>query len=507
MHTRTIGLARMLPLLAALALSHCAEGQRVQSAASSASSSTPRVRRSIAEAIRAARPGDVVALRRGIYAGGIWVESSGAPGRPIVVRPAEGPGTVVIEGGEEGINIAAGAHDLVFEGLEVRGSGNNLVHIQDGAHRIVLRDLHVHHAGDDGDGIKINQAHDILIERVECHHPGRRPGRPGGNPAQECIDLVDAQRVIVQDSYLHDGGNMLLYAKGGSHDVIFQRNVIVGQGGDAIDPCVGLGAWTDRELLRDNEYEAQDIVFRNNVVSGCRAGAIGVYDARRAWIVNNTLVDNGAVPIEFRAGNAPLAESRDVHVINNVVADTRGRMESAMLQRSHEVRDLEVRNNLYWNGGQRVPAEGLVDPNREPGGLCTDPRFAAMELPSQARVDAVRAMGLGADSAAIDRAVELRGPGRVVDDLFGRRRPHGRGIDLGAIEFGATEALPHAARDPWPSEITAVDPVSTAEIVPLAHASTRTRAGCARGCARTQETVAAGAALAAALTARGARRR
>jgi hypothetical protein len=387
------------------------------------------------------------------------------------------------------------------------------VHVQGGAHRVVLRDLLVHHAGDDGDGIKVNQAHDIVIERVECHHPWRRPGQPSGNPAQECIDLVDAQRIVVQDSYLHDGGNMLMYAKGGSRDVVFQRNVIVGQEEGAIDPCVGLGAWTDRELLRGREYEAEDVVFRNNVVVRCRAGALGVYDARRVWIVNNTLVDNGPAAIEFRAGNAPREESRDVHVVNNVVADTAGGLEAAIVRHSHEVTELEVMHNLYWNGGREVPAAGLVDPHAEPGGVMADPVLVPLAGEGSARVRAARSVALDGRSAAIDRGLALQGPGRVTDDLLGWRRPHGRGVDLGSIEFGATEPAAFSGiREPWPSESASVEPATPrrpAHTGP-ARGGGPARAGCVRGCSnggRSRRTAVATAALAAALSASTGRRR
>lgn len=436
-------------------------------------------RLSLAEVIRHAQPGDVIELAPGRYPGGIWVDRSGEPERPIVIRAIEGPGTVVIEGGEETLNIGGGAHHLVFEGLELRGASNNVLHIQDGAHHIVLRDLVVHHAGDDGDGIKVNQARDIVIERVECHHPGRRPDRPGGNPAQECIDLVDVQRVVVQDCYLHDGGNMLLYAKGGSRDVIFQRNVIVGQSEDAIDPCVGLGAVTDPELLHGRPYEVEDIVFRNNVVANCRAGAVGVYDARRAWVVNNTLVDNGPVAIEFRAGNGPRQESRDVHVINNLVVDTKGSMRSAIVQRAHPIHQLEVHHNLYWNGGQTVPRHGLLRPIEEPGVVRDDPRIEPIPPTPALRTEIVRRVLLKTNSPAIDRGTLLRGPAQVQDDLLGRRRPYGATIDLGAVEFGATEQTPSVEQRPsWPSEAVAID---SPTVVPVMASKRTARRG--QGCA------------------------
>jgi hypothetical protein len=398
----------------------------------------------LAEAVRAARPGDVLVLEPGVHRGGIWIETSGAPGQPIVIRgPYEGH--AIIEGGEETLDIGGGAHDLVIESLELRGSRDNVVHVQAGAHDITLRDLVAHDAGPDGDVFKINQAHDITIERVECYHPGPRPDRPGGNPAQECIDFVHVDHAVVRQSYLHDGGNMLLYAKGGSTRVLFEQNVIVGQGPEAIDPCVGLGAWSDDYVFEGRAYEAEDVLFRNNVVANCRAGGVGVYDAHRVWIVNNTLLDDGEDVVQFRAGNAPRAESRDVLVANNVIADRDGSMHRAWAVLSHGLEGADVRNNAYWNAGAPM---GANDGELACGdGLCADPRLADESAPGEQGRAAwlARAEPCG-ESPVLDRGVRLDGIGAVHEDARGRPRPLGAGIDLGALEADPHD--PRACRPP-----------------------------------------------------------
>ncbi|MBK8695876.1 MAG: hypothetical protein IPN17_27345 [Deltaproteobacteria bacterium] len=59
-----------------------------------------------------------------------------------------------------------------------------------------------------------------------------------------------------------------MYAKGGAQGVVFENNVIATQRAGAIDPMVGLDASTDSSLLGDAQFEAIDIVFRNNVMIG-----------------------------------------------------------------------------------------------------------------------------------------------------------------------------------------------------------------------------------------------
>lgn len=410
-----------------------------------------------ADRLHAARPGDTLALAPGVYPGGWWIDVSGAPGRPLVITALEGPGTVIVQGGDEGINIADGAHDIVLSNIEVRGTNDNLVHVQGGAHDIVLRNLHVHHAGPNGDGIKVNQAHDITIERIDCHDPGPRPDRPDGNPSQECIDMVDVQRVVVRDSYLHDGGNQLIFVKGASRDVVIERNVIARQGPDAIDPCVGLGGSTDLELLRGHAYEASDVVFRNNVVADCRAGGIGVYDAERVWIVNDTLVDVGDDGIQFRAGNGPAGESRNVHAINNWFVQRAGSHFTPFVLLSHEVRDFDAHSNALSIAPGVTLETGLVDFASGVGSIVT--REVPRGVPSRWDPAVVRSWGQALPPFLVDRGVTLRGAGGIDDDALGAQRPTGTGVDIGAFEVGAPAAARGLRGVRWPSDAHEVDPV------------------------------------------------
>src|SRR5439155_22585151 len=115
----------------------------------------------IAPAINAAHPGDRILLRAGTYPGGGWIGPAyGTAAAPITVLSVDGPRRAVIEGGGEALRIGDGSSYLVFDGLEVRNSGDNAVHIDGGSHHITLRNMFVHDAGFNGDVVKVNQAHD-----------------------------------------------------------------------------------------------------------------------------------------------------------------------------------------------------------------------------------------------------------------------------------------------------------------------------------------------------------
>jgi len=404
----------------------------------------------ITTALNRARPGDRVLVRAGTYPGGGWISASGTAAAPIRVVSVDGPRRAVIAGGSETLRIGDAASYLSFEGLELRGSSNNLIHIDGGSHHIWLRDVYAHHAGVDGDVVKVNQARSIYLERSEFAFPGVRTGSE--NPSQECIDFVDVDDIVVRDSYIHDGGNSLMYAKGGAQGVVFENNVIATQRAGAIDPMVGLGASTDSSLLGDAQFEAIDIVFRNNVVIGGVAGAVGVYDGQNVVIANNLFLNNSGGVVEFRAGSGPLERSEDVSFVNNLVVDTRGRMSTVLRRSSHGLQGLVVSHNLYWNNGQAVPASPLLNLAAQPGHLVANPGIRAPSaLTDRASIVAslIPAPNGPASSSGINTAVA---PFLVLNDIRGVRR-NGRN-DRGPWFLGEVPAAPTDAGVTTPTPTT-----------------------------------------------------
>ncbi len=381
----------------------------------------------ITTALSRARPGDRVLVRAGTYPGGGWITAAGTAAAPITVLSVDGPRRAVLEGGNETLRIGQGAAYLVFDGLEVRNAGNNVVHIDGGAHHVWLRNVYAHHAGVEGDVVKVNQARSVYLERSEFAFPGVRINNE--NPSQECVDFLDTDDAAVRDSYIHDSGNMLMYAKGGSQGVVFENNVLAVQGAGSIDPMVGLGAVTDAALLDGAEFEVIDVVFRNNIVLGGVAGAVGVYDGRNVVIANNLFLNNDGGVVEFRAGAGPLQRSETVAFINNLVIDTRGRMPTPLRRSSHDLTGLVVSYTLFWNAGLDIPDSPLLALPAQPGHLVADPGIALPAVVGD-RAALLVALIPAADGPAsmsgADTAVE---PFRVVRDIRGvpRNGRHDRG--------------------------------------------------------------------------------
>ncbi|MEZ4407980.1 MAG: right-handed parallel beta-helix repeat-containing protein [Polyangiales bacterium] len=384
----------------------------------------------IVTALQRARPGDRVMVRAGTYRGGGWISAQGTEARPITVLSADGPRRAVINGGSESLRIGDEARYLVFDGLEVRGADNNVIHIDGGSHHIWLRNVFAHDAGQDGDVVKVNQSSSIYIESSEIARPGRR--NSSENPYQECIDFVDVDDIVVRDSWIHDGGGSLMYAKGGSRGVVFERNLISGQRDGAADPMVGLGGVTDSDILGGERFEAYDLIFRNNILLGGAAGGVAVYDASNASIANNLFVNvDGSAIVQFRPGSGPAARSENVRAVNNIFLDTRGDMPDPFRRSGgHGVNAFTTSHNLFWNNGARVPAASLITLASQPGHLVADPMIAVADETDRATL--VRAMTPAENSPAFDSGIAVSAsPFFVVDDI--------RGVNRGA----------HNDRGPW----------------------------------------------------------
>ncbi|MBI4835629.1 MAG: S-layer homology domain-containing protein [Candidatus Abawacabacteria bacterium] len=299
------------------------------------------------DAINNAEPGDEILLAAGTYrlSRQLWIDKQGTASQPIIIRSKDGDFAAKITGSpEEGINIGDGAAYLTLDGLEVYGMGDNVIHIQN-AHHITVQNVRAHDAGSDGDVVKVNQAHHISILRSEFSRPGARPGCPGENCWQEALDFVDTDDSIIHDNILSDFGNLAGYVKGGSTNVIIEKNIIQNQRAGAGDPAWGIGGWTDSELLRGKQYEANNITFRNNILRNNTYGALGIYDATNVTISNNQFINNHGTLIEFRAGNAPAEKSSNITIEGNTFNGNQTDDTSICHISSHELTGLTLRNN------------------------------------------------------------------------------------------------------------------------------------------------------------------
>lgn len=160
-----------------------------------------------------------------------------------------------------------------------------------GASNVIVEDCKIHDTG--RDAIKITPKSDnITIRGCEIYQSGKiyPPGTALDDKNAEGIDNVNGSRMLIEDNYIHDIATTGLYFKGGSADVIVQRNRIerTGLGG------IMVGFDTSPEFfdtqLNPRYYESIRGIVRNNVVRDTGFAGIGLYAAQDAVIANNTIV-------------------------------------------------------------------------------------------------------------------------------------------------------------------------------------------------------------------------
>jgi hypothetical protein len=333
-----------------------------------------RPKATLTSAAAAAKAGDTVHVAAGSYLGGLF-NQQGTAALPIRFV-SDQPLAAVLENGNEPLRVGGGAAYLEFIGFEVRNSMSNAVHVHENAHHILLSNLRVHDAGLDGVLILVNDAHHVIIDRVDAFNPGAS----ATNPAQfrNVVELINVADSVVSRSFIHNGAGVLLSARGSSQRIVIERNVIGQQDASAdAEPALGLGGVTDAAQLKTpNEITQVRVV--NNIIYAAGRGAVGIYDAQGAYLANNLFLNNDRVVIEFRAGGGSALGSDDVQFANNIFADTRGSLATPFARASHTLTNFAASFGLYWNNGLVIPPAtgGVPADTTENGRITTDPKLS-----------------------------------------------------------------------------------------------------------------------------------
>jgi hypothetical protein len=318
-----------------------------------------------------------------------------------------------------------------------------------GASHILLEEVKVHDTG--RDAIKITPGcDDVIIRRAEIFNTGIRD-----NSNAEGIDNVNGDRMIVQDSYLHDTATNGIYFKGGSTDTLIERNRIERTGGAGI--LVGFDTSPEFFDLTVNPHYYESIrgVVRNNIIRNTQGAGIGLYAAKEAQIWNNTLINTAQAyhsPIYFgvtyqdwdpHAGRPP---SVNPILRNNLVYQSSNLpTECVFIRYSNDLGGLSaltgmpaMDDNLYFHAGSncrftdRRPASPL-----DHGTFSQWQSHISGESHSLTGAPQLTTDGhLQAGSPAVDAGVCTGAPS---DDFDGDRRPQGAACDIGADEFTSSQ--------------------------------------------------------------------
>ncbi|MBK8177559.1 MAG: right-handed parallel beta-helix repeat-containing protein [Planctomycetes bacterium] len=233
-------------------------------------------------ALAEARPGAVILLAPGVYAGGASLANlRSSQEHPLRIASLDPEHPATVRGGGCGLQLTDVNHveiaDLVFEGQ----SGNGL-NIDDGgtpesaSSHVVLRRITVRDVGPRGncDGIKLSGVVDFRVEDCVVERWGS---------AGSAIDMVGCRNGVIERSRFEHGPEARnangVQAKGGSRDIAIRRSRFVDAGSRAINVGGSTGLQFFRPALetwQGPRFEAKDVVVEGNTFLGS--------DAPIAWV-------------------------------------------------------------------------------------------------------------------------------------------------------------------------------------------------------------------------------
>jgi hypothetical protein len=337
------------------------------------------------------------------------------------------------------------AEDIVIQNNVFHDSRNNdLLKINNGARNItVAGNLFYNQAGSD-EHMDVNSVTDVVIQDNVFFNDFAGSGRTGEIGATSAF-------IVIKDSNAGDDGQI------GSERITVRRNVFLNWQGSNGSNFVLVGE--DGQSF----FEGKDVLVENNLMIGNSSvemrAAFGVKGGQNITFRHNTVVgDLPALAYAFRLnreGANPV--NTNVRFYNNIWSDPTGTMgvgpNSATDDFSDgapsEVTGLVLDHNLYWNGGDAIPAGDQVNPNTaDAGRVVADPLLASqggVVLPrwtgaaflsgnSTIRQEFERLVNAYGRPAAGSPALNAADPAQApADDILGKPRA-GYAPDLGAFE-------------------------------------------------------------------------
>ena len=270
----------------------------------------------LAAAVKAAAPGDVIEVARGMYHVNLLID------KPLTLRGIDRP---TLSGGNQGDTIRVTAPDVVIEGLIVRDSGDSLkdqnagIYLYPGAHRAVVRrcDLTYNLFGlwiEKANGVQV--LHNNITGLRDFGSPQR------GNGVQLYNTLgarIEGNRIsFVRDALYvdvsHDAifrSNRLHHSRYGTHYMNSYHNLW--EDNDTFFNRGGLALMEVRnQVVRNNRAwgnsdhgimlrTLQDSIIENNVVADNARGFF-IYDVEYATLRGNLILRN-TVGVHLSAGS------------------------------------------------------------------------------------------------------------------------------------------------------------------------------------------------------------
>ncbi len=320
----------------------------------------------IQAAVNIATPGTAVMVEAGTYVENVKFPSQagGTPDAPIWLVSADGVGAAKVIPADSTVSTikGLGVHNIVVEGFAVQGGLNGIQFSQSGLDlqhtvaNIVVQGNIIYDTLQDA--IKISQADNVWVLNNTVHN--------AGDQATDFVSTTNS--VIAYNAAYDDTGPAVIFAKGGSGNVLIAHNLIDGAVADGLE----IGGWAVGSNYQPvyTTYEADHVTAEDNVVLNVAKRPLNILGATNSDIHNNFFEANPSymTAINVGPGFDPLRVSANVDIHDNTISHA-GTTQIQVQAGSNNAIDyhdnvLSDTNTVqagtiafnYWNGGLAVAA-------------------------------------------------------------------------------------------------------------------------------------------------------
>jgi hypothetical protein len=373
--------------------------------------------RTIQRALTSVKPGDVVTVEDGTYAGLACDGVSGTAAARISFRARNRWGakiTTATSGSTEDFVQLSSCSFITIDGFEVSGAPRSGIAI----------------LGNQDDG---SDARGVVIQNCFSHNNGGTSvaGRHDGVFSGFALDLT------IQDNRIDTTGEHGIYVSNAADNPAILRNDVSNTGAN----CIQINA----DLSTGGDGLISNWRIEGNTVRDCKGSAgFNLDGAIRGMARNNVIFNAAKAGITLFQGDGAEA-SHDNLIVNNTVYNPAG--SRAAIQVAAGANNNVIFNNIFVSQSAAFEVQtvsGLMHDYNLVSSYTGTTAAAHEATPTAAATLFVDAGGGNLRLAALTPAVavdqgtaSLGGMSAPTTDLLGAPRPAGAGYDIGAYEFGS----------------------------------------------------------------------
>jgi hypothetical protein len=378
--------------------------------------------RTIQRALTSVKPGDVVTVEDGTYAGIACDSVSGTAAARIVFRARNKGGAKITSATanstEDFLQLSSCSY-LTIDGFEVSGAPRSGIAI----------------LGNNDDG---SDARGVIIQNCFSHDVGggQASGRHDGIFSGFALDLT------IQDNRIDTTGEHGIYVSNAADNPSILRNDVANTGVN----CIQINA----DLSTGGDGLISNWRIEGNTVRNCKGSAGFNLDGAVHGVARNNIIFNAAkAGITLFQGDGAEA-SHDNLIVNNTVYDPTG--SRAAIQVADGANNNVIFNNVFVSQADAFEVQnvtGLMHDYNLVSSYTGTTASAHEATPANAAALFVDATGGDVHLAALTPALavdkgtaSLGGMPAPTTDIAGAPRPVGAGYDIGAYESGSVPPPP-----------------------------------------------------------------